>query len=340
MPSDIQPNGTGRPASGPGATSGANRKEPPETGHTGNARRITKGEADPLGDIVEKIYVCTDDYSIYSVVQAANDFARPRYCLNGDAAKCRAMRAKLTPIVKEITVMNDLVVVIYRSFLVGRRREVEWEGVRERTLNITARAMQLAFEDNAEEAEELLAKVQSETESRRDSKNRMRYILATLFALGAMLLVWGALDYGANYAAMVDRIGPRPAGFSDKWGAVYQMFQPNKDFSMVTAISLGALGAFFAVSFDIKAIRVHHAIREFEMFYSGFARILIGMIAAGVVVLLFDGRWILSGIEDGFRSPTIYLFAFLAGFSEYFVPNALKQVESAAKAAPPAAGKQ
>lgn len=300
---------------------------------TGNG--FAKGSPDPNGDVVEKVYIRTAEFTIYAVEKAARDFARPRYYLHGSNEEAKLLRARLTPLVRDIALVNDVVVVIYRSFMSGKKGTLEWESVRERTLEMTARAMQLAFEGQEAPARELVNRVRHETECRRDSKNRMRYIAANLMALTAMLILWGTLDYGTNYSKLITGIGPRPDVNADRWEAFLMMFRPSETFSMVTAISLGALGAFFAVSLDIKSIKVYHAVSKLEMFYSGFARILIGMIAAGVVVLLFDGKWILSGIQDEVRISSIYLFAFLGGFSEYFVPNALKQAESSAKVAAP-----
>ncbi len=64
------------------------------------------------------------------------------------------------------------------------------------------------------------------------------------------------------------------------------------------------------------------------MIYAGFVRVPIGVIAAGVVIFLISGGWILASISGDYRLPSLYLFGFLAGFSELFVPNALKQVET------------
>lgn len=49
---------------------------------------------------------------------------------------------------------------------------------------------------------------------------------------------------------------------------------------------MGALGAFFAVSAAINQVRVTYAISTWEMLYTGFIRVAIGVIASGVVVFL------------------------------------------------------
>ena len=60
-------------------------------------------------------------------------------------------------------------------------------------------------------------------------------------------------------------------------------------------------------------------------------------LAAIVAVMLIKGGWILATVQSQYMMWTVLLFGFLAGFSEFFVPNALKQVEAAAPAKAPAA---
>lgn len=96
---------------------------------------------------------------------------------------------------------------------------------------------------------------------------------------------------------------------------------------LVDLLALGAIGAFFSVSIGINALKINNAITLPEMLYAGFVRILIGLIGAGVVFLLIFGGWILTAVSDDYRLWTYALFAFIAGFSEFFVPNALKRAE-------------
>jgi len=66
------------------------------------------------------------------------------------------------------------------------------------------------------------------------------------------------------------------------------------------------------------------------MLYTGVVRIPMGVIAVYIVLLLIKGEWILGSLDGGLLIWSMYLFAFIAGFSEMFVPNALKQVEAKA----------
>jgi hypothetical protein len=99
---------------------------------------------------------------------------------------------------------------------------------------------------------------------------------------------------------------------------------------VIDMLALGALGAFFSVSTGIRRLRINPAIKRFEMLYTGFVRVTIGVIAAAVVLMLVEGGWVLPQIEPRYMIWTVYLFCFLAGFSEHFVPNALNQAEASA----------
>ena len=112
---------------------------------------------------------------------------------------------------------------------------------------------------------------------------------------------------------------------------------PDGTFRVVDVLAFGALGAFFAVSADIKSVKINHSISIWEMLYAGFVRVPIGVIAAAVVILMISGGWILAAVDAEYQLWAVYLFGFLAGFSELFVPNALKKVESTTDTKTPAA---
>ena len=313
------------------------------------ADRIQKGEADPLGDIVDRILIGTDHFIIYSVVQGgepekavpvakgnrtllsqllnrdtgdarrhASDhvWLRTRYPADYDCAK--TLRAKLGSIAAELANICDIVDSICRS---GSLDAGSSASLRTRATEMMARAMELAYEGNEEEAKALLTHLRKNTTKIRDSKNRMRYVGGNLFALVVLLMVWGVVRYNGLLPALVlPGTGATPPSF---------------DVHALDILALGAVGAFFAVSASVSSIRVDHAVSVREMFYTGIVRIPIGVIAAGVAIFLISGDWLLASIDDTLMPWTFLLFGFLAGFSELFVPNALRQVEAASTVAAP-----
>ena len=138
----------------------------------------------------------------------------------------------------------------------------------------------------------------------------MRYIFATTVSFVAILILGLLLrDYETNLFG---------AGLGD----------PASKAVLINVLLFGAMGAFFSVVYDIKAVKVHHAITIPEMIYAGAVRIPVGVIAAAVVVLLISGEWMLGGLGADPAFWSLLLLGFLAGFSEMFVPNALKDAEA------------
>jgi hypothetical protein len=322
-------NGAGSPAAGPvPGANGAPAGVPDELRRISAKRRVTKGEEDPLKDIVTRVYVDTESFIIYTAADEAGDAGRLRYILPDDYETARGYRKRLAPIAAQLAAVSD-VVASMRGWWAARFPKLsQYTVLRERTLDLMARAMQQAFEGDCKTAQALLASAQKEVTKRRDSRNRMRYILANAISLCVILFIVfverGGLQAG-GLAALFS--GPAPAGG-----------EPSGDFRVIDVLAFGALGAFFAVSAAINRVKVSHApISIWEMLYAGFVRVPIGVIAAAVVILLISGGWILSSVAPDYKIWAFYLFGFLAGFSEMFVPNALKQAEATATVQQPGA---
>lgn len=270
--------------------------------------KIERGKPDPNGDVVEKIYYTMDKFTIYAI---QDDIRVRNYLTCSDA---ETVRKRLAPIVGTMAVIVDVIFGLRGSHAAGQATP-EWNALFERAREIQGCAIRLAFEDQVPAAEALLADFKTQVERRRDSHNRMYYIVANVVALAVILVAWlaanrlGLPDY---LSAML--LGEIPVG--------------NGAFRPLDVLALGALGAFFSVSAGVNAISVNHALTLWEMIYTGFVRIPIGVLAAIVAVMLIKGGWILGMVQADYMVWTVLLFGFLAGFSEFFVPNALKQVEA------------
>lgn len=305
------------------------------------ARKAKKGQPDLHGDTVSDVFVSTDHFIIYIAANRSGDRGRLRYVLPDDNEAARQLRGKMMPIVGALACVGDVIAGLPERGLFGLPINSQYATLRKRTLDLMARAMQAAFEDQADAAATLMARAQDEVVSRRDSRNRMRYIFANALALAVILAAWlgGGLFGWELPQALTTPHSILPAAFSAAEGATTGAAEASMaagaTFRAIDVLALGALGAFFAVSAAINQVKVNHTISFWEMIYAGFVRVPIGVIAAGVVIFLISGGWILASISDAYRLPSLYLFGFLAGFSELFVPNALKQVETGAKAQPP-----
>ena len=294
---------------------------PGEAPGTGPGPAFRRGELDPAGDEIDKVYVLTEKFAVYSV---ATD-GRVRHYIFGSYDEAKEMRERLSPIVSTMAMIADVTFGLRGSHIDRAKAGPEWQAMSERSRELQACAVRLAFEGQAEAAQLLLTDFKAQIERRRDSRNRMHYIFANVVALAVILLAWWAANrYGLPdflHRVLLEAV---PVGT----GA----FRP------IDVLALGALGAFFSVSAGVNAVSVNHALTLWEMVYTGFVRIPIGVLGAVVAIMLIKGGWILGTVRDDYMMWTVLLFGFLAGFSEFFVPNALKQVEaSTTVSAPPAA---
>ena len=313
--------------SGDGETAGAaaaGSAEQPTLLERGDAAGVTikKGQIDLLGDRVLKVHVRTDNYVIYSSGDEPGEPRRPRYSLSCDFDTAELFRQRLTRINGSLNRLNDVLAGMQPDGLSLPFYGRHYRSLVERSIEHQARAMQQAFSDNALEAEAMLTEFRSEVEACRDSRNKMRYIFANAIALLIFIVVWWAFHSISTSESRLVRLMTLPNEMTPGTG--------QGGVQLIDMLTLGAIGAFFAVSIGIKSLRISNSITIPEMLYAGFNRTLIGVIAAGIVFLLISGGWILAGIDPQYKAWSIYLFALLAGFSELLVPNALTRVEETA----------
>lgn len=276
---------------------------------TSATANIQLKEKDAAGNVVRRIFVRTDKFVIYSADDEDNsdDACSLHYTLAVDYDRAKPYRAHLLEVAPAVACITDTICAMkpLRWSTMNRR----YFSTRERAFELMARAMAFAFEGHADAAKAILASLRQEIEERRDSNNRMRYIAATTVSFLMIVvgwLVWRQAD--------IDLFSV-PVKFGDV------------PIPVANVLLLGALGAFFSVVIDVRKVKVNHTIAIAEMLYAGSIRVPVGLIAAAVVMLLVAGGWILGSVGDDYRVWSVYLFAFLAGFSEMFVPNALKQME-------------
>lgn len=291
-------------------------------------RYVARGEFDALGDEVQRVLVGTDHFIIYSValprrgdiddggarkpIDPAIDHLWLRAVLPDNYECARTYRNKLGEIAGDLALICDAVDDVCASGSLSSDRSAS---VRSRTIAMMARAMEMTFEGQSEEARLLLQRLLKQITTLRDSKNRMYYILANIGALLLLIIAWLVLRNLTPDPLVVASV---EAGSTIGLGKVL----------LIDVLLFGALGSFFSLSTTIASIRVNHSISWLEMLYAGAVRVPIGVIAAAVTVLLISGEWMLGSLDNEVRPWSYLLFGFLAGFSEFFVPNALKQIEN------------
>lgn len=290
---------------------------------------LAVGKPDDFGETVCKMHLQTDAYDIWCAKDDA-DGRSLRYRIKRDYAEARPFRNRLAEITPDIAVIADVLQSIRPSASRGEARD-RFVTFRNRIQDMTARAMACAFDEDLDEAKRLVAIARADAETRRDSVNRMRYANATLTAVLGLLAVAAAGAWADLWLAdqtLVDLLGPH-------------QLRAGADAAQVQALYVllaGAVGAFFSVAIDLRALKVGHAITRAEVAYSGVARIAIGAIAAMVTLWLLKGGWILASLDPFYMPSAALLLGFIAGFAERFVPNALKSIEGQTSVAPPGGG--
>lgn len=277
------------------------------------AKMVADG-TDVLGSKITHVYACTDRFIIYLAEVCEGDIGAVRYSLAGDYATAQVMRGNLAAISNDLSRANDLIYMTRGPWFAENPKSPTRLSISWRIFAPVARAIQMAFEGQKAQAKETITRFAEEMEARRDSRNRMRYVLTNLAATLAVILLFVLVCVATSIP----------------WLESMRALDTVGGISILTLLLFGALGAFFSVSLDLQALKVRYAISRWEMFYSGVARILIGLIAASVVALLILAGWLLGGLDAAVKPYNFYLFAFVAGFSEYFIPNALKMAEAGA----------
>ena len=290
--------------------------------------RLRVGQQDGNGNVVERIFIRTTKFAIYLARDARErtqsgrsipHFPSLRYSLPRDYEEARKLRQRVAPVVHMIAAITDTIESM-RPFRPARliSSQTSFLSMQERAFELMARALSFAFDGEEREARAMLDKALHEVERRRDSLNRMRYIIATTVSFivisGLLLVVPWYWDVPRTVRLSNTGTGASADGAPPGNGVV----------DIPLLLMFGVLGAFFSVAVNVNKVDVKHTITTAEMIYAGFVRIPIGLIAAGVVLLLVEGGWLLGGVDPARLGWNVYLFGFAAGLSEGLVPNILR----------------
>jgi len=284
-------------------------------------RCLAEFGTDLRGDRVTEVYVVRSDFLIYAARaqaswlnrHAASQLAQVRYFIAGTADAAAPYFKRAAALQSDIARLRDIVNGLSQQRIAG------WRDLQDQALEQIARALQSAFDEVQHDAKAILDRYTQELMQRRDSFNRMRYVKSNVLALFIILVLWGLLRFlGGDVERLLDREFTIGGTSGEDLAYVHYL----------DALLFGALGAFFSVQRNVEEIRIAHTITRFEMLFTGFIRIPIGVVAAAVTFALVQGEWLLGGLTPTSKLYGIYVLAFLSGFSETFVPNALKKVET------------
>jgi hypothetical protein len=281
------------------------------------AKKLTIGDKDPTGAVVQWVYTQTDLYSIYRADEQV------RYVLPDDYAAAKTLRHRIAPLGGLRASIEDLC-----------SEQTIDHAERERAARELAWALSDAFEtegDNAsDQAKQVLMRVDERLRSLVMSHYRKKYVFAnaTSFVIVEALLILTAVFLESSIFGSIAH-GAMLASYA-KFGM------------------LGALGAFLSVIAGVKSITCDIKLRAWEHVFSGATRIMVGVIGAWAIALALDsalvdpsfghgadpsgqGKTPTSVREGGLepRTAMYLILSFIAGFSESLVPSILRRGEDA-----------
>ena len=179
-----------------------------------------------------------------------------------------------------------------------------------------ARGMAQAFEGYPDEAREMLDDLNDNISTAIEGTYRMRYLIANAAVTAlVVVLLTGLLSLLGS--------GAIPVGEKNWFPFTADVVERYAKLGI-----LGAVGAFLSVSMGIKQIKIDVELRVSEHVWTGGSRIVIGVIGAMVIGLTLDSKFLSPSFGNEVSAPVHYLLAFIAGFSETFVPNTLRRVRS------------
>ena len=238
------------------------------------------------------------DYAIYRTEQ------RVVVCYADDRAVAKTQSALITPLNPVRGEINGLI----DGWRAGNEKDQAKARRYDRRI---ADALGVAMENDAPGALAVLNTIKTDIVAERTSWSRFIYLLAALASSAiAILFVWGVLE------AFVSRDN------SPLWLLWF-------------SLAGGTIGAFFSIAIAIRSRTVLTDLHMRDNVADAMLRVVIGAIAAGVLVTLLRlqvvsislGSFKLDGtVGDAWLSAL--LLAFVAGFSERLVPDLLEKTAS------------
>ena len=97
---------------------------------------------------------------------------------------------------------------------------------------------------------------------------------------------------------------------------------------LFTIATFGSLGGFLSVSINVNKLDLDIDGGANIQILTGFSRIFISMISSLIIFVIIKSDLALGIINDVKNNNIFYALAVISGFSETFVPNIIKNIES------------
>jgi len=273
---------------------------PPEDWHNYRA-----GGRDKAGREIKKVYAFDDTYIIY--FSDGELFYETQRDLQADLANLNGALARINRLLPDLPPRAN-----------PKARESAAFQNHCSTLELVADACEMVFLGQTPQAMEILAGITEKLQTTEEGKRRLTYQLG---AVSITVLGW-------TFYQLLLVFGWVPENWSP-W---------------LFAAVLAMAGGVFSVCLSLGSLTVSVNQQKMFLLYAGATRSVVALLA-GVAVLLAMRAKMFGGISYDAAPPAVgdallpaeMFFCFLAGFSESFVPNILRDTEkrSSDKPSPP-----
>ena len=266
------------------------------------------GEPDNTGKLIEYIYQVTRNYIIYRT----NKVVRWLFDDKLSTEERKEYEQRINKI------MNNLAIIEFKN-----PKEIE----RVETINrLTAKGIGLALEDDNEGATKILEQAEDRIECFRKIDTKLQYLISSLYTVIIIILT-----------IIIFVSLPAPAFFSPSIIDIVQEFHISELF--LIAISCGALGGFLSVASGINRISIDP---DSDVMIAGMSRIYIAVISSVIIYIALRANLLGDDLSQFLLGSTtlegcpfpppnpwrVGLISAAAGFTEYLVPNILKNLSN------------
>jgi len=292
------------------ASEKANMPANPRGGQRFSVDDVTIAAADLTGKVIEEVYVkVSPQYAVYRT----SDRVVIQYA--DDDHKAAEQRQNMAPLNLVRAQISGYISGWTKSkFTSFKEKSAQYEGR-------VASALILCLEGDGVAALASLNDIEADIMAERTSWGRFEYLIsASIFSLIA-IGVFTLLQHKYFHF-------PEPSG------------------NIWLAARAGTIGAFFSIALAIRGRTVLTNLQRRDNLADAALRILVGIVAAGVLVLMLSSKIVpsfkigdagISGTDISWQ--TVLVVGFVAGFLERLVPDLLKQVDKGSAADKVAADK-
>ncbi len=262
-----------------------------------NVADLELGKPDSLGGTVTLIYGRNAPY--YGVLRSETRVLVQFADAPDLAAEQRKALAPLNPLRGEINGLTE-----------DWRGAADWQGGRKAECydRRVADSLVVAFEGDVPTAQALLEQIKADVLADRTALARLQYVMAaSVVVLLVVLLASGLIATVSSTDSA-----------SAQTKALYE------------AARAGSLGALFSIALGVRSRTVLPDLQKLANSLDAVLRVVIGVIAASLLIGMMMADIVDVSIGKGEVTATswlpIFVFAFLAGFSERLVPDLLSKV--------------